>query len=281
MAPTRLKHGSAVMRVPAAFATRDYACCTQLLSVAMFAKRTKQSSRRQPPTDDGSQTEQSGSESRADAIERLESELEEQRAATVLLQQELDATAFKTETLEKSYAKQLAEVREKLASTQNELKEKEEILSGLGGPHEHTLRELSDALSVIKVLKKQLDQLRKTNSQGGSFRQQHPETTKARALLGDDARGLMPVAGDDRRSGPSASPGDDRRTAPSASSGDDTSDGTINALIANSTWSEKKPGVGRGQATATVETTPEPTQVEMLSPDLVFTEKDKEKDHER
>ena len=269
MAPTRLKHGSAVMRVPAAFATRDYACCTQLLSVAMFAKRTKQSSRRQPPTDDGSQTEQSGSESRADAIERLESELEEQRAATVLLQQELDATAFKTETLEKSYAKQLAEVREKLASTQSELKEKEEILSGLGGPHEHTLRELSDALSVIKVLKKQLDQLRKTNSQGGSFRQQHPETTKARALLGDDARGLMPVAGDDRRS------------APSASSGDDTSDGTINALIANATWSDKKPGVGRGQATATVETTPEPTQVEMLSPDLVFTEKDKEKDHER
>ena len=56
---------------------------------------------------------------------------------------------------------------------------------------------------------------------------------------------------------------------------------TASALIANATWSDKKPGVGRGQATATVETTPEPTQVEMLSPDLVFTEKDKEKDHER
>ena len=261
MAPTRLKHGGAVMRVPPAFASRDYAYDTQLVSVAMFAKRTKQSSRREPPTDDDSQTEQSGSESRADAIERLESELEEQRAATVLLQQELDATAFKTETLEKSYAKQLAEVREKLASTQSELKEKEEILSGLGGPHEHTLRELSDALSVIKVLKKQLDQLRKTSSQGGNFRQQHPDITKARALLGDDAQGLIPVAG--------------------ASSGDDTSDGTINALIANSSWSAKKPGVGRGQATATVETTPERTLVEMLSPELVFTEKDKEKDTER
>jgi len=258
------------MRVRAAFPTRDYACGTQnLFSAAMFAKRTKQSSSRRPPTDDGSQTERSGSESRADAIERLENELEEQRAATVLLQQELDAVAFKTETLEKSYAKQLAEVRDKLTSVQNELKEKEEILSGLGGPHEHTLRELSDALSVIKVLKKQLDQLRKTNAQGGSFRQQHAETTKARALLGDDARGLMPVAGDDKRGGTSAP------------AGEDTSDGTINALIANTSWSEKKPGVGRGQATATVETTPEPTQVEMLSPDLVFTEKDKERDHER
>ena len=270
------------MRVSAGFPTRDYACSTQnLLSAVMFVKRTKQSSSRRPPTDDGSQTERSGSESRGDAIERLESELEEQRAATMLLQQELDATAFKTETLEKSYAKQLAEVREKLATTQAELKEKEEILSGLGGPHEHTLRELNDALTVIKVLKKQLDQLRKTNTQAGNFRQQHAETTKARALLGDDARGLMPIAGDERRGGPGASPGDDRRAAPSVAPGDDTSDGTINALIANTSWSEKKPGIGRGQATATVETTPEPTQVEMLSPDLVFTEKDKEKDHER
>lgn len=267
------------MRIPPAFSTCDYACGTQLSSAAMFPKRTKPSSRRQPPTDDGSQTEQSGSESRADAIERLESELEEQRAANVLLQQELDATTFKTETLEKSYAKQLAEVREKLAAAQNELKEKEEILSGLGGPHEHTLRELSDALAVIKVLKKQLDQLRKTNSQAGSFRQQHA-TTKARALLGDDAQGLMPVAGDDRRGGPSAAPADRQRSGP-ASPLEDTSDGTINSLIANTSWSEKKPGVGRGQATATVETTPEPTQVEMLSPDLVFTEKDKEKDNER
>jgi hypothetical protein len=257
------------MRVRALFPSRDYACGTQLVSAAMFAKRTKQSSRRQPPTDDGSQTERSGSESRADAVERLESELEEQRAATVLLQQELDATAFKTETLEKSYAKQLAEVRDKLASVQAELKEKEEILSGLGGPHEHTLRELSDALSVIKVLKKQLDQLRKQNAQGGGALRQRGEITKARALLGDDAHGLMPAGADDSRGGRNASPGED------------TGDGTINALIANSSWSEKKPGVGRGQATATVETTAEPAHGEMLSPDLVFTEKDKEKDDER
>lgn len=235
----------------------------------MFAKRTKQSSRRPPPTDDGSQTEQSGSESRGDAIERLESELDEQRAETQLLRQELDATAFKTETLEKSYAKQLAEVRDKLASAQSELKEKEEILSGLGGPHEHTLRELSDALTVIKVLKKQLDQLRKQNAQGGGGLRQRTETTKARALLGADAQGMMPAAGDDSRAG--------TRTSPV----EDTSDGTINSLIANASWSDKKPGVGRGQATATVETTPEPAHTEMLSPDLVFTEKDKEKDDER
>ena len=250
----------------------------------MFAKRTKQSSRRPPPTDDGSQTEQSGSESRGDAIERLEGELDEQRAETQLLRQELDATAFKTETLEKSYAKQLAEVREKLTSAQSELKEKEEILSGLGGPHEHTLRELSDALAVIKVLKKQLDQLRKTAQSGGGNRQRTEKTTKARELLGNDAFGLMPAENSENRVVARPSSGDDTRASGAYAhppSGDDTSDGTINSLIANTSWSDKKPGVGRGQATATVENTPEPTQVEMLSPDLVFTEKDKERDSER
>ncbi|HET7925205.1 MAG TPA: hypothetical protein VFL30_09920 [Rhodanobacteraceae bacterium] len=205
----------------------------------MFAKRTKPSSRRQPSTDDDSQTEQSGSESRADAIERLESELEEQRAATQRLQEALDAARFKTETLEKSYAKQLGAAREKLASTQAELKEKDEILAGLGGPHEHTLRELSDATAVIKVLKSQLEQMRKLIPQRGHG--------QAREFV---AR------------------------APRV----DTADGTINALIANTSWEKKKPGVGTGQATATVDEGPELPREEMLSPDLVFTANDKEDD---
>ena len=223
----------------------------------MFAKRTKQSSRGEPPTDDGSQTEQSGSESHSDAIDRLDGELDEQRAANRTLREALDAAKFKAETLEKSYAKQLAEVRDKLATAQRELKEKEEILSGLGGSHEHTLRELNDALTVIKVLKKQLDQLRKQKPQGGgALRPQRTDTTKARALLGDDAHGLIPATGD--------------------KPGDDTSDGTINALIANAGWEKKKPGVGTGQSTATVEPVPEATRTEMLSPDLVFTANDKE-----
>ncbi|HEX7237033.1 MAG TPA: hypothetical protein VF405_08745 [Gammaproteobacteria bacterium] len=242
-------------------------------------KRTKQSSRRPPPTDDGSQTERSGSESRRD----LEQELEEQRAETQLLRQELDATAFKTETLEKSYAKQLAEVREKLASVQAELKEKEEILSGLGGPHEHTLRELSDALTVIKVLKKQLDQLRKQKEQSGG-RQRTEKTTKARELLGNDAFGLMPAESNENRvAARPASAGDTHASGAyvHASDGDDTSDGTINSLIKDADWAERKPNVLRGQATASVEKPPEPTQAEMLSPDLVFTDKDKEKDDGR
>ncbi len=229
----------------------------------MFAKRTKQSSRQQPPTDDDSQTEQSGSDDRDGTIERLERELEEQRDAAKTLRESLDAVTFQKEILEKSYAKQLAEARDKLAAVEAELKEKAEILANLGGGHEHTLRELTDALTVIKVLKKERDQLRKQIAEGG-FRKAAPSTTKARALLGDDARGLPPA------------PGDDTPARPIASSDDDTSGGTINALIANAGWADKKAGVGTGQSTAQVEAEKEPQHEEMLSPDLVFTAKDKE-----
>src|SRR5262245_25605944 len=106
------------MCVRAAFRARDYACGTQLVSTAMFAKRSKQSSQRPPTSDDGSQTDRSGGHSRGS----LERELEEQRAETLLVRQELDAAAFKVETLEKSYAKQLAELRDKLTVAQEELK---------------------------------------------------------------------------------------------------------------------------------------------------------------
>jgi hypothetical protein len=221
----------------------------------MFAKRGKQSSQRRPPSDDGSQTEQSGSHARGAATEQ---DLEEQRTTTQSLREELDAARFKIEMLEKSYAKQLAELRDKKTALEAELQEKNEILEGLGGPHEHTLRELSDAIAVIKVLKKERDQLRKQAAQG-AFRQRsdrpNDRPTIAARLLGES---VVPR------------------------SVEDTSDGTINSLIANESWAERKPHVGTGQASAKVEAPePPPSKEEMLSPDLVFTEKDKEQDEER
>jgi hypothetical protein len=230
----------------------------------MFAKFAKQKSSQEDSPDDD-QTEQSASDDRGGTIERLERELDEQRDAAKTLRESLDAVTFQKEILERSYAKQLAETRDKLAALEAELKEKTEILSNLGGGHEHTLRELNDALTVIKVLKKERDQMRKQMAQGGGFRQR-TETSKARALLGDDARGLIPP------------PADENRAAPiDHSDDDDTSGGTINALIANPSWAEKKAGVGTGQATAQVDAPLEAQQVEdMLSPDLVFTAKDKE-----
>jgi hypothetical protein len=221
----------------------------------MFAKR-KPSSSPPPPSHDG-QTAEPGVDPRDEQIERLERELAEQRDAAKSLREALDAATFKIEILEKSYATQLAEVRDKRAALETELKEKDEILANLGGGHEHTLRELNDALTVIKVLKKERDQLRKQIAEGG-FRPRGG--SKARALLGSD---------------------DNTHTVTSSASDDDTSGGTINALIANAGWAEKKSAVGTGQATAQVETEPEPAHHEMLSPDLVFTAKDKEADDER
>lgn len=212
----------------------------------MFPKRAKQSSR-QPEPDAQAETPQSGPDPRDATIERLERELAEQRTLATSLRESLDAATFKIEILEKSYATQLAEARDKRAALEAELKEKEEILANLGGPHEHTLRELTDAVAVIKVLKNERDQLRKQIAQGGFRQPSERASPVARAL----------------------------------SSVDETSDGTINQLIANTSWTEKKPGVGTGQASAQVETEPEPPHEEMLSPDLVFTAKDKEKDDER
>jgi hypothetical protein len=223
----------------------------------MFAKRAKPSSQPPPPPQDGP-TAESGLDPRDEQIERLERELAEQRNAAKSLREALDAATFKIEILEKSYATQLAEVRDKRAALEAELKEKDEILANLGGGHEHTLRELNDALTVIKVLKTERDQLRKQIAQGG-FRPRGE--SKARALLGSDDN--------------------TRAITSSASDDDDTSGGTINALIANAGWAEKKPAVGTGQATAQVETEQEPAHHEMLSPDLVFTANDKEADDER
>jgi uncharacterized coiled-coil protein SlyX len=232
----------------------------------MFAKRSKPSSSQHPSSDGDSQALQSGPD-HDEAVEKLERELAEQRALATRLRESLDAATFKTEILEKSYAKQLAEARDKRAATELELAEKDEILANLGGGHEHTLRELNDALTVIKVLKKERDQLRKQIAEGG-FRQ--PSKTKARALLGSDEAPRGMIATSDAAPGGAIDASDD-----------DTSGGTINALITNESWAEKKPGLGSGQATAQVGPEPEAPQEEMLAPDLVFTAKDKEKDDER
>ena len=89
-----------------------------------------------------------------------------------------------------------------------ELQEKDEVLASLGGGHEHTLRELNDALTVIKVLKAERDQLRKQLAQGGFRRaQRNRRRVRCSPLVTGDA-------------------------------GD--GGGTINALIANAGWAEKK-----------------------------------------
>jgi hypothetical protein len=221
----------------------------------MFAKRAKQSSQRPPSTDDGGHTGQSGADSRDTTFEGLERELEEQRALAIALREQLDAATFKIDILEKSYAKQLAEVRDKRTAIEAELQEKNEILANLGGGHEHTLRELNDALTVIKVLKNERDKLRKQVAQGG-FRQPSERPTRAEALLGEPIGHLS--------------------ASSNVAVGGDTSGETINSLIANTSWAEKKPEVASGHTGAQVANPEEAPHEEMIAPDLVFTEKDQD-----
>ena len=217
----------------------------------MFAKRANRSSQQQPSTDDGSQTAQSGADGPAALVERLERELEEQRTLATTLREALDAATFKIEILEKSYAKQLTEARDKRAVIEADLEEKNQILANLGDGHEHTLRELNDALTVIKVLKNERDKLRKQMAQGG-FRPPGDRPTRAQLLLGE------PLA--------------DTKLDASG----DTSGETINALIANTSWAERKPEVGTGHTGAQVAEHEEPPHAEMIAPDLVFTDKDED-----
>jgi hypothetical protein len=217
----------------------------------MFAKRPKESKPQPPPRDGGGQTAESGSGSRADVVKALEQQLAEERKATAAVREALDAAAFKTEILEKSYAKQLAEARDKRAAAEIELQEKNEILANLGEGPEHVLRSLNDALAVIKVLKAERDQLkaereqlRKQVAQGG-YRQR-----------ADESGSRIPFG---------------------LKSEDDDAGGTINELIANPSWMEKKPtAVGSGHSSAQISEQESPPQEEMISPDVVFTEKDRD-----
>jgi len=216
----------------------------------MFAKRSKESKPEQPAEVGAGQTAESGKDSRDGVIKQLEQQLAEERKAAGAIREALDASAFKLEILEKSYAKQLAEARDKRVAAEVELQEKDQILAGLGTGHEHTLRELNDALTVIKVLKAERDQLRKQIAQGG-FRTN--ERTIDRQTIDRQPRAAVAT--------------------------DEASDGTINSLIANAGWSaEKKPSaVGAGHSSAQVSDQESPHE-EMIAPDLVFTPKDRDED---
>jgi chromosome segregation ATPase len=198
------------------------------------------------PTGDRSQTAPSGPDPRDAAIERLERELAEERQAAVRLRESLDAATFKIQVLEKSYAKQLADTRERLTATEQQLAEKLKVLATLDGGHEDALRALNDARAELKLMTGERDQLRQQIAEGG-FRQR------------GDGASRVPL---------------NLRTAEATDSG-----GTINELISNASWAQKQPAaIGAGHASAKV-MEQEAAHEEMLAPELVFT-KDKDDDED-
>jgi hypothetical protein len=212
----------------------------------MFAKRSKPSPLAPRVSGDGSQTEPSGPDPRDAMIERLSRELAAERDNLTTVREALDAATFKVEVLEKSYAKQLADARQRLTATEQALADKSNVLGALGGGHEDALRALNDVRAENKALIAERDELRKQLAAGG-FR--------------------------DRGQKPAPTP-----LAPGFAEPTDVG-GTINELIKGAAWT-RPPTADSGHASAKVAEQDAPPEV-MLAPDLVFTRGGREDDEER
>jgi hypothetical protein len=176
-------------------------------------------------------------------IERLERALAEEKAHAVSLREGSDALRFQLEILEKSYAKQLADARQRTDKATKELAELKAQMAQFGLDGEDTAKILSelraDLLNVRAERNHLLAQLgRPDASRGGSY------------------------------GGRSST----------HKSGDDTSD-TINAMITDAGLQDARgrDDPGDGILKARVKLEQGPSEI-MLSPDLIFTEKDKKDD---
>ena len=114
----------------------------------------------QRPAADASQTGQSVVAERDAKIAELERQLADERATVATLQAESDGFRFKTEILEKSYAKQLADTRAKLAAVENAAAERKAHEVAYGADHEETVRLLKETREELEQLKVDRDQLR-------------------------------------------------------------------------------------------------------------------------
>lgn len=114
----------------------------------------------QRPAADASQTGQSVIAERDAKIAELERQLAEERANAATLREESDGFRFKTEILEKSYAKQLADTRAKLAAAEKVAAEQKAHQIEYGADHEETVRLLKETRAELEQLKLDRDQLR-------------------------------------------------------------------------------------------------------------------------
>src|SRR5881394_1941608 len=121
----------------------------------------------QRPAADASQTGQSVVADRDARLAELERQLAEERANTATLREESDGFRFKTEILEKSYAKQLADTRAKLAAAEQAAAEQKAHQVAYGADHEETARLLKEARHEVAQLKLECDQLRSQAKRSG------------------------------------------------------------------------------------------------------------------
>jgi chromosome segregation ATPase len=174
-------------------------------------------------------------------IERLERALAEEKAHAVTLREAADAQKFKIEILEKSYSKQLADTRQRADAATKELTELKAKLAQYGSGGEETLKKVEDMHSELLNMTAERNKLRE-------------QLAKA----------------DTRRGGGYGNKTEPRRPL------DESSD-TINSLIKNAGVDPgpEKPRAGDSNANQRVKLE-QPSSEIMVSPDLIFTEKDKD-----
>ncbi|MEO8465070.1 MAG: hypothetical protein ABI640_06985 [Gammaproteobacteria bacterium] len=191
----------------------------------------------QGPVADASQTGQSVIAERDAKIAELERQLAEERTNAGTLREASDTLRFKTEILEKSYAKQLADTRAKLAAVEKAVADQKAHEVAYGADHEATVRLLRETRAELEQSKLDRDQLRAQTRRSGW-------------------------------TGPAAA---------AATDTSESGEGTINQLMAGAGWLTKREASTGGSNLAAQVPAPEEAPAEdMLAPELVFT-KDKNK----
>jgi cell division septum initiation protein DivIVA len=128
--------------------------------LSMKSSKNPPADANQRPAADGSQTAQSVVAERDAKIAELERQLAEERANAATLREASDALRFKTEILEKSYAKQLADTRAKLAALEQTLADQKAHQAEYGADHEETVRLLKETRVELEQVKLDRDQHR-------------------------------------------------------------------------------------------------------------------------
>jgi chromosome segregation ATPase len=173
-------------------------------------------------------------------IKRLEAALAVEKQNAAELREAADNLRFKSEILEKSYAKQLADARQKSAAAATTLADHHAKIAAFGADREDTIRLLQEARAELEAVKLDRDQLKRQLARGPGSLDRSPLT---------------------------------RPTADATAT-----ESTINQLMANADWT-KEPKVraaGGSNLDAKVGTAEATAPEIMLAPELVFTKKDKD-----
>jgi dGTP triphosphohydrolase len=116
-----------------------------------------------------SSAEPAAQDNRNEVIERLQRALADEQQHAGKLREIADGLRFKAETLEKSYAKQLADVRQRLDAAEQTLAGHNAKASAYGADHEETIRLLTDARAELAQVKLDREQLRRQLARGDRF----------------------------------------------------------------------------------------------------------------